>query len=103
LQIGLPGRSNAFAIAERLGLARPIVEAARAYISQEELQTESLLAEIQLAHREAAHAREEALSLRRQAAEHERQLSMRLAGMDRECAAILDEARGPQGAGTGAP
>ncbi|NIV28950.1 MAG: endonuclease MutS2, partial [Anaerolineae bacterium] len=61
MQIGLPGRSNAFAIAERLGLSSYIVDLARALVSPEELKTESLLAEIQQAHREATAARDEAV------------------------------------------
>lgn len=46
LTIGLPGRSNALAIASRLGLDEAIVERARGWISQEALKTESLLDEI---------------------------------------------------------
>jgi DNA mismatch repair protein MutS2 len=93
LQIGLPGRSNAFAIAERLGLSSDIVYAARALISPEELETESLLAEIQQAHREAIAARDEAVLAQRQVQQREHQLAARLAAVEGERAAILGEAR----------
>jgi DNA mismatch repair protein MutS2 len=93
LQIGLPGRSNAFAIAERLGLSPSIVHAARALISPEELETESLLAEIQQSHREAIAARDEAVLAQRQVQQRERQLAARLAAVEGERAAILGEAR----------
>ena len=93
MQMGLPGRSNAFAIAERLGLSPVIVRAARALVSPEELETESLLTEIQQAHQEATVARDEALLAQRRVAERERQLAARLAAIEGERAAILGETR----------
>ena len=46
LTIGLPGRSNALAIAERLGLPQEIVQAARSTIHPDDLRAEDLLDEI---------------------------------------------------------
>jgi DNA mismatch repair protein MutS2 len=93
MQIGLPGRSNAFAIAERLGLSSEIVGPARALVSPEELRTESLLAEIQKAHRTATVARDEVLLSQHRMAERKRQLAARLAAIEGERASILGEAR----------
>jgi DNA mismatch repair protein MutS2 len=93
MQVGLPGRSNAFAIAERLGLRSGIVQTARALVSSEELESESLLAEIQDAHRAALAARDEALLIQRQLADKERQLSARLTAIEGERATLLGEAR----------
>ncbi len=93
MRIGLPGRSNAFAIAERLGLPAEIVEAARALVSPDERAAESLLAEIQQAHREAAAARDEAIQTKRRVEEQERRLAAHLAAIEGERAAILGEAR----------
>ncbi|MCU0493635.1 MAG: endonuclease MutS2 [Chloroflexaceae bacterium] len=56
LTIGLPGRSNALAIASRLGLAGDLVERARSTMRQEEAQVEDLLAGI---HREREAVAEE--------------------------------------------
>lgn len=56
LSIGLPGRSNALAIAERLGLDRGLVERARSTISRDNVQVEDLLAAI---HGERANAEAE--------------------------------------------
>jgi DNA mismatch repair protein MutS2 len=89
----LPGRSNAFAIAERLGLPSSIVGPARALVSSDDLTTESLLGEIQQAHREATAARDEVLLSQRRIAEQERQLAARLAAIEGERAYILGEAR----------
>jgi DNA mismatch repair protein MutS2 len=46
LTIGLPGRSNALLIAERLGLLHEIIESARAEINPADLKAEDLLEEI---------------------------------------------------------
>ena len=54
LTIGLPGRSNALAIANRLGLDENIVQGARSMVSPEELTADTLLDEI---HRERDLAR----------------------------------------------
>lgn len=93
MQIGLPGRSNAFAIARRLGLSSGIVQAAQMLVSPEELEAESLLAEIQSAHRAAAAARDEALLAQRRVSEREHQLTARLTAIDAERVSILGEAR----------
>jgi DNA mismatch repair protein MutS2 len=47
LIIGLPGRSNALAIAERLGLSKDIIDAARSMVATEDLVADDLLDEIQ--------------------------------------------------------
>ncbi|MGF9909607.1 endonuclease MutS2 [Brevibacillus porteri] len=73
LLIGVPGRSNAFAIARRLGLPEHIIDVARGSISEEDNQVESMIASLERnrksaeADRLAAKAaREEAEELRRQ-------------------------------------
>lgn len=93
MQIGLPGRSNAFAIAERLGLPSDIVRAGRTLVSPEDLEAESLLAEIQQAQRETAAARDEALLSQQRVSEQERRLTARLAAIEAERDTILGEAR----------
>jgi DNA mismatch repair protein MutS2 len=46
LSIGMPGRSNALAIAERLGMPREVLDAARGYVSPQAHEAETLLSEI---------------------------------------------------------
>lgn len=93
LQMGLPGRSNALAIAERLGLQHGIVERARAQIAPEELQADSLLDDIRSQKLAAEHARLEAETAAGEAANLRDQLRERLAGIDDERREILDAAR----------
>jgi DNA mismatch repair protein MutS2 len=93
MQIGLPGRSNAFAIAERLGLPSSIVQAAQAMVSPGDLEAESLLAEIQQAQREAAAARDETLLGQQRVSQQEHRLTARLSTIEAERDVILGEAR----------
>ncbi|MCS7282468.1 MAG: endonuclease MutS2 [Anaerolineae bacterium] len=93
LTIGLPGRSNAFAIARRLGLDEEIVRQAEALISREDRMTESLLADLHRLRLEAARARDEALAARAEARRLEEELRKRLAQIEEERAAILEAAR----------
>lgn len=67
LVIGRPGRSYAFAIAERLGLPPELVARARGYLKPEQVRVEALLRELEQAQGEAARAREEAEALRAEA------------------------------------
>ena len=46
LTIGLPGRSNALLIAQRLGLPQPIIDSAKAEINPEDLRADKLLDDI---------------------------------------------------------
>ncbi|MCZ8516370.1 endonuclease MutS2 [Paenibacillus filicis] len=47
LLVGVPGRSNAFAIAERLGLAKSIIDHARGQVGEEEKRVESMIATLE--------------------------------------------------------
>ena len=75
LTLGLPGRSNALAIAERLGLPMKIIEAARSTIHPDELRAEDLLDEIYHQRGVAREERARAESHRLKSEEMERQLS----------------------------
>src|SRR5579884_1096659 len=65
--LGIPGSSNAFYIATRLGLPAHIVEDARAFLSRRELETGELLQQIEQSRRVTADAEREALRAREEA------------------------------------
>lgn len=62
LLVGVPGRSNAFAISQKLGLPGYIIETARAQLSQDSQNFEEILSDLEEARRKA---REEEESIRR--------------------------------------
>jgi DNA mismatch repair protein MutS2 len=93
LTVGLPGRSNALAIAKRLGLQDDVIEQARSGIDPADLKAEDLLDEI---HRERDRARQ--AHSRADEAQHAAQklrseLAERLEKIEDERVAILEKAR----------
>ena len=93
LTIGLPGRSNALAIAERLGLSHALIERAQALVSPEDLQSERLLDEIHRQRDIARDERQEAESLRASLREQESELTARLEAVEGERRHVLEAAR----------
>ena len=92
LILGLPGRSNALAIAERLGLAKEIVDDARTELNPTDLRAEDLLDEI---HRQRDLTRanyEESEKVRRDLEEQRAKLIARLNRLEEEKAGILEKA-----------
>src|SRR5439155_1854958 len=84
LSVGLPGRSNALAIATRLGMTGDVVDSARALLDPADVEVEHLLAEIQRERWAAEEARADAA----RAAEDARKL---LARRERQVAAVEQE------------
>jgi len=62
LSIGIPGKSNAFAISKRLGLPVEIVERGQALLSSGHVQVEDLIAEMERSRRQAEADRQAASS-----------------------------------------
>jgi DNA mismatch repair protein MutS2 len=93
LTIGLPGRSNALLIAERLGLSKEILEKARETINPEDLRAEDLLDEIHRQRDLARQARAAAEQARIEAEQARGELSARLEKIEDERLAVLERAR----------
>ena len=71
LLTGIPGKSNAFAIAARLGLQPTIIERAKEQVSTEDARFEDVLAELERERRRVEQMKEEAQRMR-SAAQSER-------------------------------
>jgi len=93
LTIGLPGRSNALAIAERLGLPETILEVARSEVNPDDLRADDLLDEIHRQRRLARKDREKAERARIEAHRLRRELNERLEKIEDERQEVLEKAR----------
>jgi DNA mismatch repair protein MutS2 len=93
LRIGLPGRSNALAIATRLGLDPAIIERAREFLGTQGVAMESLLEGLH-ADRQAAADERYRLSMERAEAEYQRrELERQRAELEEQRERIINEAR----------
>ncbi|HET9922083.1 MAG TPA: endonuclease MutS2, partial [Ktedonobacteraceae bacterium] len=93
LNIGLPGRSNALAIANRLGLDQPIIEQSREFLGSAGVRMENLLEGLQ-AERKVAEDERFHLSMERAEAEYQRkQLEAERQKLEEDRVRILNEAR----------
>ncbi len=93
LQIGLPGASNAFAIAQRLGLSADIINQARGLVGENAQQVEAMLAEIKGQLNAAEEVRRQAESERQKVEAHKAELNRRLDEIDEERREILSSVR----------
>ncbi|MBQ9783024.1 MAG: endonuclease MutS2 [Clostridia bacterium] len=88
LIVGTPGKSNAFAISEKLGLPGRIIERANACISRDNKRLENVLGELEAARLQADRNREEAERMRTEyeafRADAERQINERLSAAEKE-------------------
>jgi DNA mismatch repair protein MutS2 len=91
--IGLPGRSNALAIAQRLGMPEAIITSARAELSPEEVRAEDLLDEILRQRDLARETRAESERARQEIEGLRVELAEQLEKVEDERRAILESAR----------
>ncbi len=93
LTIGLPGRSNALAIAQRLGLNKEVIELARSSLAPSDIQAEDLLDEIHRERDRSREARKRSEALQKDVTQARRELSERLEQLEDERLAVLEKAR----------
>jgi DNA mismatch repair protein MutS2 len=93
LTIGLPGRSNALAIAQRLGLPEEIIAAARSEINPDDLRADKLIGDIHRQRKIAFKESEKAEKARSEARRLERDLAERLDKIEEERQKVLERAR----------
>lgn len=93
LIVGLPGRSNALAIAERLGLPASIIEQARGLVTEEDLIADDLLDEIHKTREETRQAHAQAARAQVRAEELRDTLRTRLEAIEQERREVLAQSR----------
>ena len=74
LLIGVPGKSNAFAISKKLGLSEEIIEAAREQLSQETQNMEDILADLEEKRIKIQREQEEISALRQSIAREQKEI-----------------------------
>ena len=92
LMIGVPGKSNAFAISKRLGLPNYIIETAKEQLSQETQSFEDILSDLEETRRLAEHKRDEAANLSRELDKREKALKKREEQLEERRQEILRKA-----------
>jgi DNA mismatch repair protein MutS2 len=92
LTLGLPGQSNAFAIAARLGLDRQIIAQARGALARSDVELETMLAQIKRAQQETASAQAHAEIAQRDAEQRAADARRKLAEIETTRADILERA-----------
>ena len=92
LLVGVPGRSNAFAIAERLGLSKRIIEHARTQVGEEDKRVESMIASLEENRLIAEAERQSAERMRREAEEMRLTLEAQQAKFDEQRDKLLEKA-----------
>ena len=104
LIIGTPGKSNAFAISQKLGLSDAVIDRARSYLNSDHTHFEEVIEQLEATRLEAEKTRAEAMELKaqyeRMRADAEKEIKSRFFETERQIAAdkkkakeMLDSAR----------
>jgi DNA mismatch repair protein MutS2 len=93
LTIGLPGRSNALLIAQRLGLAQEIIDSAKAEINPEDLRADKLLDDIRKERNRTSRERQKLEKARDKLEAQTKEIEKRLEKIEDERREVLAKAR----------
>lgn len=93
LSIGVPGKSNAFAISQRLGIGNDIVARAKELVSYESTKFEDAVSQLEQTRQSLAEELEQAQTLRAQAQATKQEIAAYKANLDREKEKEVEKAR----------
>ncbi len=93
LLIGVPGRSNAFAISYRLGLVDTVVERAKSYLTSEEIKFEDMLLSIEKNLNQSESERRQAQNLKYEAEKIKKEIDEQRKRFEDKKESIIKEAR----------
>ncbi len=93
LLIGIPGKSNAFAISKRLGLKDDVIEAAKAFMSQDEMRFEDVITDLEISKKTVVYEQERAEQYRKEAERLKKEVEEQQAKIAAQKEKILANAR----------
>lgn len=93
LLIGIPGKSNAFAIAARLGLPPAIIEKAKEQVSTEDARLEDVLAELERERRRIERMKDDAAKMRAAAQSERDKMRMERDNAEQKAEKLMETAR----------
>lgn len=93
LLIGVPGKSNAFAISKRLGIPEDVITRARELVSDESLKLEDVISDLESSRQKAEKEKEKAESMARAARQMKDKASRETQELEQKRAKLLQEAR----------
>ncbi len=93
LLVGVPGRSNAFAISEKLGLDMNIIDEAKSFVNEENRQFETIISALEKERTDAEKRIKEVEELKLKLIEQKKTSDTKLAEAERKYNQILDKAK----------
>lgn len=93
LLIGVPGKSNAFAISQRLGLPEYIINEAKEVLSHEDVRFEDVITELEISKKSVAVEQERAEQYRREAQKLRKEAQQQKEKLDKQREKIMSDAR----------
>ncbi len=93
LLIGVPGKSNAFAISKRLGLSDYIIKSAKEHINTENIKFEDILSDLERNRRRAQEEKNRALAYKKEADELRREMQEKNKALNEKTEKIVEKAR----------
>ena len=93
LMVGVPGKSNAFAIAGALGLSSTIIDEAKSGISEDSMRFERVAQALEEARKEVENEKQEAAKLRLSLAKEKEKIDSHLAEIEKKKEQIISKSR----------
>ena len=93
LLIGIPGKSNAFAISKRLGLKDDVIDAAKEFISHDEAKFEDVITDLEISKKSVVYEQERAEQYRLEAENLKKEVESQKEKINRQKEKILAAAR----------